>query len=107
MILGAEIALVIYGIYVLIKGSFNLGKGRIVTGSKARILALLCLAPLPVSFCAGAVIGLALAASGQNVENFLLYTAVELVILIVVIAVIMVLGRDFYNQQSQSPHDLE
>jgi hypothetical protein len=99
MILGAEIALIIYGIYALVRGSFSLGKGRSVTGNKARILGLLCLVPLPLSFCAGAVIGVVSAIGGGAVENFWLYTAAEFIILLMVIVIVSVLAKDFYDQQ--------
>jgi len=34
MILGAEIGLLVYGIIVLIRGRYSLGKGKTVTGSR-------------------------------------------------------------------------
>ena len=101
MILGGEIALIIYGIYALIRGSFRVGKGRNVTGNKARILGFLCLVPMPLSFCAGAVIGVVSAVGGGAVENFWLYTAAELIILIMVVIIISVLAKDFYEQQNE------
>lgn len=100
MILGIEIVLLIYGIYALIKANYNLGKDRKVTGNKARILGVISLVPLPLSFFVGMVAGLFIALSNQP-TNPLIFSAIEFLIVIVVLVTIFVLGGKFYKQQQE------
>lgn len=103
MILGAEIALIIYGILAMFRGKFSIGKGRDVTGNKARLLGFICLIPLPLSFLFGLFIGLlSVILYGNSPTNIWLYTGIELIILLAVAVVVSVLGKEFYQQQEQS-----
>src|SRR5437773_1370836 len=65
MILGAEIGLLVLGIYGLTTGKLTLSKTRVVEGPAARWLAVVCMLPLPLSFVVGFVIGFTTAARGQ------------------------------------------
>ncbi len=101
MILGAEVALLIYGIWALIKASYSLGKDRKVTGNKARILGFISLMPLPLSFFIGIIAGVFIALINQSV-NPLIFTVIELIMVIVVVVIIYVLGNQFYKQQQEA-----
>jgi hypothetical protein len=52
MILAAEIALLLMGLYALVVGKLYLSRQKVVYGAAARILALLCFAPMPLAFAA-------------------------------------------------------
>ena len=67
MILGAEIGLLVMGIIALVKGKLTLSKTRVVHGTAARLLALIALLPLPLSFAAGLVYGVVVTARGGDV----------------------------------------
>lgn len=78
----------LYGVYVLISGRFAIGKDSVVVGKKARSLALLCLAPFPLSAMLELFLRLTLSANGVNVEigklifaNLFIYASVLLVVL--------------------------
>jgi phage FluMu protein Com len=49
MILGAEIGLIIFGIYAMVTGKLTLTKTHIVRGTAARLIAVIALLPLPLS----------------------------------------------------------
>jgi hypothetical protein len=57
MILGLEIGMLVYGLYVLYSGKFQLSKQRIVEGGRARLAGLICVLPLPLAFAAGFILG--------------------------------------------------
>jgi hypothetical protein len=81
MILGAEVALIIYGILAMVRGKFSVGKGRDVTGNRARILGFLCLTPLPFSFLLGVIVGpLSLILYGSELANVWIFAALEVII---------------------------
>src|SRR5438552_1663107 len=52
MILGMEIGMIIFGIVTLTTGKLTLSKSKVVTGSLARHLGFLLLAPVPVAYTA-------------------------------------------------------
>lgn len=99
MILGAEIGLLIYGLYVLVTGKYLLGKGRQIIGGKARFLGALCLLPIPTSFFASLILGFVYALLTDEIPNPWLGTVIELIILVLYVIVIYFLGKNFYNQQ--------
>jgi hypothetical protein len=99
MILGAELGLLIYGIYVLIKGQYSLGKGKKVIGRRARILGAVCLIPIPLSMIMGFVIGFLYseAVAGGQLKGVM--AGLEAGILICTVIVLVVLSKYFFNQQ--------
>ena len=99
MILGAEIALALYGLYALFTGSYNIGRNRKVIGSKARVLGFIALTPLPIAFISGFFLGLILALMGNTNPNPWIYTGLEALIVIGVIIVLSILGKSFFEQQ--------
>lgn len=58
MILGAQIALLILGIYALATGKFPLGKGRKSVGPMARIAGAICFVPLLGALALGFLLGM-------------------------------------------------
>jgi hypothetical protein len=56
MIRGLEIAMIVWGIYILVTGNLSLGKNRVVMGPPARKLAFILLAPVPVAYIASGAI---------------------------------------------------
>ena len=102
MIFGAEIGLLVYGLIVLIRGRYNLGKGKTVTGSSARLLGAVCLAPIPLAMAAGFVIGF-LNPKGQMAGQLEgLVACIELAILIGTVVVLMLMAKTFFKQQQSN-----
>ena len=100
MILGAQIGLLVYGIIVLIKGQYGMGKGKKVTGSKARLLGGLCLAPLPLSMIAGFIIGVSNPEAVSTGELQYTIAGVETAILVCTVTALIVLAKMFYARQT-------
>lgn len=67
MILGAEIGLLVFGVIALATGKLTLSKTRVVRGWAARLLGVIALLPLPLSFMIGITYGVVLAAQGRDV----------------------------------------
>ncbi len=102
MILGAEVALALFGLYAIFKASYNVGKGRKVTGSKARILGVIALTPIPLAFLAGMLVALAFTILGGELPGQIVYTVIEIAILVIVVIVLSVLGKKFCDQQESA-----
>ena len=98
MILGAEVGLLIYGIYVLITGKYSLGRKRFVYGTSARILGALCVLPLPLVMIIGFFLGI-LMGIGVVGDITILVTVLEIVVLIVIVILVSILGKRFYEKQ--------
>lgn len=58
MILGAEIGLIIFGIYAMVTGKLTLTKTHIVRGTAARLIAVIALLPLPLSLAVVFTVGI-------------------------------------------------
>lgn len=99
MILGAELGLLIYGIYVLIKGQYSLGKGKKVFGTQARILGGVCLVPMPLSVIMGIVVALFYSQALADGPFNRLVTGLEAGILICTVIVLVLLSKYFFRQQ--------
>ena len=105
MILGAEIGLLIYGIYSLATGKYSLSKGKVLTGGKARLLGVLCMLPLPLAFIAGVLLGLFFALVLGTAVPVWLSTVTEVLILVVVGVAVTVLGKKYYDEQEVNTLD--
>ena len=95
MILGAEIALVILGIYALVKGKLTLTKTRVVYGTHARLLAIIAFLPMPLSLVVGVIFGIILAASGRDATATsvrLTMVGIEVGVLVLCVAALYGLG---------------
>ena len=105
MILGAEIGLLIYGIYSLATGKYSLNKGKVLTGGKARLLGILCMLPLPLAFIAGVLLGLFFTLVLGTAVPVWLSTVTEVLILVVVGVAVTVLGKKYYDEQEVNTLD--
>ena len=105
MILGAEIGLLIYGIYSLATGKYSLSKGKVLTGGKARLLGVLCMLPLPLAFITGVLLGLFFALVLGTAVPVWLSTVTEVLILVVVGVAVTVLGKKYYDEQEVNTLD--
>ncbi|MCC6509523.1 MAG: hypothetical protein IT423_10470 [Pirellulaceae bacterium] len=104
MILGAEIGITIYGLIALIRGKMSLGKGRILTGTPARILGVIGLCMLPLVFLFGFFYGLMATLQGIDVTQMsgIKLIWIDLLALAIVLITINVLGNIFYKQQQNA-----
>src|SRR5687767_10065211 len=66
MILGAEIALLLMGLYALVTGKLTLGNQRVVYGAPARVLGVVGLLPVPLTICGSVVLSVLLACEGRD-----------------------------------------
>ncbi len=64
-----QIALAVWGVIVLVTGKLKISQNKIVTGTAARLLAILMLAPLPVAFMIGIGVGVWAGANGKGIED--------------------------------------
>ena len=69
MILGAEIGLLIMGIYALATGKLTLTKRRVVRGTRARLLAIIALLPIPITVLLGMILGIIFIGQGRSVSG--------------------------------------
>ena len=94
MILGMEIAMLIFGIYALIAGKMNMGKNKVVLGLPARLIGLIGLVPLPLSLLVGVVFGIIWAAQNRPMDGTFLgiATGIEVAIVLSCFALMMGLG---------------
>ena len=104
MILGAEIGLLIYGIIALVKLKFSMGKLGYVTGWRAVVLSLICIALLPCILIVGVAIGIFAAIQGIELNTFSLVW-IDVVGLAIAITATTVLGRIFLAQQATEAKD--
>ena len=58
MILGAEIGLTIMGLIALCRGTLSVGKNKVVTGWRARLLGGIAMCTLPLALFIGIVYGI-------------------------------------------------
>ena len=79
-----------------------MGKGKKVIGSKARVLGAVCLAPIPLSMIAGAMIGFLNPDAALAGELKGLIAAIEIAILICTIISLILLSKTFYKQQDST-----
>ncbi|MBN2006747.1 MAG: hypothetical protein JXA21_25560 [Anaerolineae bacterium] len=99
MILGAEIALLVFGLYALFTAKYPMGKGRTITGGKARILGTLCVLPLPLAFFAGMLVALFAMIFGDGTFNSWVTTGIEAAIVIIIAVIVSLLANRFYKEQ--------
>lgn len=99
MIIGAEIALLVFGIYVLFADKFPLGNGRAIVGGKARILGIICLLQLPITFGLGILLGFLYALGIKESVFININTIVEVLVFVTTLIALIILGKKFYNEQ--------
>jgi hypothetical protein len=64
-----DIIMLIFGIITLVRGKFLLTRAKEVRGVPARIIGVILMLPLPLSFMAGLVLGAVIAAQGKNEDE--------------------------------------
>lgn len=94
-----QLIVFIYGIVVLFRGAFPLGGGKVVIGTRARILGLLCVCILPLAFVIGLTIGIMAAMGAFEMPDQFIMLGLDVGLLIVSLILIMVLGHSFYRRQ--------
>ena len=104
MILGAEIGLLVMGLWVLIKGEYPIAKGKKLRGGGARLCGVLCLLPIPVSVLVGFVMGFVLVANGTDMQQLQRDAqryglVIEIGVLVLVVVVVSMLGKSLYRKQ--------
>ena len=99
MVLILELLFFCYGIYALVTGRFEIGKGRVVQGPKARVLGAICLTPFPLTFLFTFLYHLSLAARHLNLSPKT-FAFIAVAVLLSVVLFIVVLGKAFYRQQA-------
>ena len=103
MLLGAELALLIYGIYALIKGEFGFSKDYKITAWRARVCGAACLVPIPLMFAIGIVYGIVLVVGGtppEDIEgNTGLLTLIEIAVVISTLIGVFFLAKYFKSQE--------
>ena len=73
-----ELIMAVWGIVVLITGKFKVGD-RVVTGGEARLCGMILVAPIPLSFLMGMILG-ATAGNSDGVHMGALFMEVTLVV---------------------------
>jgi hypothetical protein len=81
VICALEIAMLVWGIVVMVTGKLKVSKTKEVRGMAARGLALLMIAPLPLAFGVGFIYGVMNANAGQKIDTVTV-TIVEVVIVL-------------------------
>jgi len=69
MFLVVEIGMLIGGIVNFIRGKISVSETRAVYDTRARVLSLLLMAPFPISFCMGLVVGFFLVLTGRHTRD--------------------------------------
>lgn len=94
-----QIILTIYGIVVLASGKFAIGKDRVITGTRARILGLILVLCFPIAFGFGIGIGILITAGVIQAPKYLIVADVGIIVLDVLLVVI--LSRTFWAAQER------
>jgi hypothetical protein len=98
MIIGAEVAMLIMGLYALIAGRLMTGKKakHVVQGWPARLIGVICLLPIPLAFAVGTAVAAILVALGRTVTResfFWVGTAIEGSIVLACVVAVAILSR--------------
>ena len=107
MILGAEIALIVMGVYALITGKLLTSKKSkyVLQGWPARVIGLICLLPIPLAFVTSVVVATIFLTLGKpvNQESFFLVGAgIEIGVLILCVIVVTILERTYRTPVQQA-----
>ncbi|WP_425396640.1 hypothetical protein [Aeoliella sp.] len=94
-----QIALLLYGLYALIFGKFALGREKVVTGTRARILGGLCWANIFVAFGIGIVWGIAAEMGSAELPVDGSLRIMEFGLVIVNLIVVFMIGNTMYARQ--------
>jgi hypothetical protein len=101
MLLGAEVAMLLFGLYALIAGKVSSRKGAPLTGLRARIIGVVLLAPFPLIFVGGFLLGFVWVLTGHDPKDRSIYwyvTGMEASIVIACAIAAGILQRRFRKQ---------
>ena len=101
MLIGAEVALLVLGLYALFTGKLLLRSKPPVTGWRARIIGIIYLLPIPLAFIAGILITIVWVFSRHDQKDRALFwyvTGTEAGILVVCVVIASLLQRIFQKQ---------
>ena len=106
MILGAEIALIVMGVYALITGKLLTSKKSqySIQGWPARVIGLICLLPIPLAFVTSVIVATIFLALGKPVDRdsfFLVGAGIEIGVLILCVIVATILERTYRTPKVQ------
>lgn len=88
----AEILMLIGGLYALVAGKVKLTKNLRLEGWRARVAGLILIAPLPLAFLTGLVLG-ALAGSGAISEEILDYAGlIDMALVLLALVSVVIFG---------------
>ena len=110
MIVGAEIALLVIGLYALFAGKLPTNKKAkyVIQGWPARVIGVIGLLPIPLSFMVGMAVAASFVAQGKAVTResfFWVGTAIEGSAVVLCFAVIAVLARVYRTAAEQQVED--
>ncbi len=94
-----EIAMLIYGIVILVKGKFSIGKGKILTDGRARLCGGILISPIPLIFLIALVLAFLMPADTVRAVG----TLIGIFITFVALILALVLGNILYKQQEKKP----
>jgi hypothetical protein len=106
MILIGEILMFFFGLTHFFRGRISVSQTEEVYGTRARVLSLLLIAPLPVSFAIGLVVGFALAVFGKRFEvgpYFVVLALLECCVLGICIFLFYAIGRALAEPMRRAP----
>lgn len=92
-----QLAVFVWGIFILVKRKVTLTKNKIVTGGPAIAIGILFVGMLPMAFVIGAILGLIVAPVGQGaVDNLMSYARVlDFVILALVLITAFIIAANY------------
>jgi hypothetical protein len=92
-----EIATLVAGLVVLIKGKISFSRSLVVRGAMARVIGVVLMLPLPLSIAAGIVVGVALASKGLSQEEIVrratsIGAIIEIAVYVACVVVAVIIG---------------
>jgi len=108
MIIGAEVALLIIGLYALFTGKLPTNKKskHTVQGWPARVIGIIGLLPLPLSFVVATGVAMLFVLQGREVTHesfFWVGTAIEGSTVLLCVAAIVIISRVYRTPLEQPP----
>lgn len=106
MLFGAEIGLLIYGLLSLVRGTFNVGKGKDLSGVRARVLGAICMSPIPNTFAIGLLYGFWFASQGEDPASLAAshqgtFIAIEVGVVLATVVTVGILGNLWYATEQR------
>jgi hypothetical protein len=93
MVLGAEIVLVVMGIYALVTGKLTLSKKRKLRGNPARIAGLIMISPIILALGFGFLIGILIGLGILPTDASILPTIIEIALIVGALIAVYFYGK--------------